>query len=214
MRGQGFLSGVDDLCEWRCDVVVKTLIINGSPRKDGDTAVLISEFKKKIAHETVEISAYRADIEPCNDCRACRNKKGCKIKDEMQLIYADDFDNVIIASPLYMSNLTSPLVGLASRLQAYYCAKRFLKDEFHLKEKKAALILVGGGDGGPAEAIRLSQWLFKKLNAYGFEKNMVFSLKTDEIPAREDTEAIKRVQEIAVNLGSEAFGRDCPVLDL
>jgi len=184
------------------DVAMKTLIINGSPRKTGDTAFLISEFKKHINHEIIEIFAYYDNIKPCIDCRVCAKEKGCKIYDDMQLIYADDFDNVVIASPLYISNLTPPLIGLASRFQAYYCAKRFLKDEFQLKKKKAALILVGGGDGNPAEAMKLSQWIFKKLNAYGFEKRIVFSLNTDEIPANKDKEAIKSLQEIALNLNT------------
>ncbi|MCL2080881.1 MAG: flavodoxin family protein [Oscillospiraceae bacterium] len=177
---------------------MKTLIINGSPRKNGDTAFLISKLKEFIEHETIEISAYYDNINPCIDCRACKVKKGCAINDKMKLVYDGDFDNVVIASPLYMSNLTSPLIGIASRFQAFYCAKRFLKDEFILREKKAALILVGGGDGGPERAIGLSQWIFKKLNARGFENHMVFSLKTDDIPAMKDKEAIKRVQEIAL----------------
>ena len=179
---------------------MKTLIINGSPRKTGDTAFLLSELKRHINHEIVEISAYYSNIKPCIDCRACTKEKGCKTDDEMRLIYADDFDNVVVASPLYISNLTPPLISLASRFQAYYCAKRFLKDEFRLKQKKAALILVGGGDGNPSEAIKLSQWIFKKLNADGFEKNIVFSLKTDDIPSSEDKEAIKKVIEIALYL--------------
>ena len=179
---------------------MKTLIINGSPRKKGDTAFLLSELKKHIDHEVLEISAYYNNIKPCNDCRACTKQKGCIIDDDMRLIYADDFDNVVVASALHMSNLTPPLVGLASRFQVHYCAKKFLKDAFRPKEKKAALILVGGGDGGPADAIKLSQFIFKQLNAREFEKNMVFSLKTDKIPASEDKEAIKRVKEIALRL--------------
>jgi multimeric flavodoxin WrbA len=172
---------------------LKTLIINGSPRKTGDTAFLLSKLKKSINHKTVEISAYYDKISSCIDCRACQKIKGCTIDDKMQLIYGDDFDNIVIASPLYMSNLTPPLMGIASRFQAYYCAKRFLKDEFVLKKKKAALILVGGGDGVPEEAIRLSQFIFKKLHAVGYEEHTVLSLRTDIIPSRQDEDAIKRI---------------------
>lgn len=183
---------------------MKTLIINGSPRKNGDTAFLLSRLKKSINHETDEISAYNDKISSCIDCRACQKKKGCTINDKMQLIYDDDFDNVVIASPLYMSNLTPPLMGIASRFQAYYCAKRFLKDEFILKKKKAALILVGGGDGGPKEAIRLSDWIFKNLHAFGYKEHTVLSLRTDYIPASQDEDAIKRVEAIA-----SYFNGDC-----
>jgi multimeric flavodoxin WrbA len=182
---------------------MKTLILNGSPRKKGDTAFLLSKLREYIDHEIIEISAYYNNIKPCIDCRACKKDKGCIIKDDMQVIYDDDFDNVIIASPLYISNLTPPLFGLASRFQAYFCAKHFLKDEFCIKEKKAALVLVGGGDGGPNPAMDLSKWIFKRLNATGFEKYIALSLKTDEIPASEDIEAIRKVQEIAVYFNEE-----------
>jgi len=176
---------------------MKTLIINGSPRRNGDTAFLLSELKRRLNGEVVELDAYRANCSPCIDCRKCREKKGCVIEDDMRLIYDDDFDNVVIASPLYMSCLTPPLMAIASRFQVYYCAKRFLKDEFHTVPKKGGLILVGGGDGSPAPAINTAEWMFKKMNAQGHREHRAFSLKTDDIPAREDAEAIEKVLEIA-----------------
>jgi multimeric flavodoxin WrbA len=176
---------------------VKTLIINGSPRRNGDTAFLLAELKNHLRHEVVELSAYYDAISPCVDCRACTKKKGCIINDRMQLIYEDDYDNIVIASPIYMSNLTPPLMSIASRFQAYYCAKRFLRDEFIPRAKKSALILVGGGDGGPREAIRLSEWMFKKLNAAGHGQYTALSLKTDAVPSSQDEEAVKQVKEIA-----------------
>lgn len=179
---------------------MKTLIINGSPRLNGDTAFLLSEFKKNINHEIKELRVFdkSVNIQPCSDCRACKARKGCVVSDDMQLIYSDDFDNVVIASPIYMSNLTPPLVALASRFQAYYCAARFLKDKFLLKEKKAGLILVGGGDGSPTPAVNMSNFVFKSLNAKALETNTAFSLKTDEIPASEDEEAIQKAKQIAL----------------
>ena len=50
---------------------MKTLIINGSPRVNGNTAALIAELKKHISGEVIELSAFRSDIAPCTDCRAC-----------------------------------------------------------------------------------------------------------------------------------------------
>jgi multimeric flavodoxin WrbA len=176
---------------------MKNFIINGSPRKNGDTAFLLSKFKAYIDHEVKEISAYYDNISPCIDCRACQKKKGCVIKDKMCMIYEDDFDNIIIASPLYMSSFTPPLMGIASRFQSYYCAKRFLKDEFNPKKKNAALIIVGGGEGGPEAAIKLSAWIFKKLNAVLHEEHIALSLKTDDIPSGQDENAVKRVEVIA-----------------
>ena len=176
---------------------MKTLIINGSPRKSGDTADLLAELKRGLQGEVLEISAYYDGISPCVDCRTCRTVRGCAIQDGMQMIYADDFENVVIASPIYISNLTGPLVSLAGRFQAYYSAARFLKDPFRPKRKKAALILVGGGDGTPDGAFGLAGWMFRKMNACGFEDHTVLSLHTDEISAREDAAALQMVREIA-----------------
>lgn len=67
---------------------MKTLILNGSPRKDGDTVSLINKMLPRLQGEYKIIDCYTADIAPCIDCRCCREKLSCPIKDEMQDIYA------------------------------------------------------------------------------------------------------------------------------
>lgn len=182
---------------------MKTLIINGSPRKNGDTAVLLTELKKYLAGEIIEISAYYNNIKPCIDCRYCWKNAKCAIIDDMDFIYNDDFDNVVIASPIYLSGLTGPLTSLASRLQVYYAAKRFLKKEIEVKAKTGVLILVGGGDGKVEHAVKTANWMFKKMNAICQDENRVFSLKTDDIPAFKDLKAQEKVKEIAENLNNK-----------
>lgn len=176
---------------------MRTLIINGSPRKDGDTSALIKELKKHLGGDFLELSAYYNKIAPCNDCRSCWKKKGCVIKDDMELIYSDDFDTVVIATPLYMSGLPGPLVSLASRFQSYYATKRFIKEPMNIKPKHAILIIVGGGDGRPDPAIDLTKWMFRYMNATFDDNNAVFSLKTDQLPASMDQEALMKISEIA-----------------
>lgn len=175
---------------------MKTLIINGSPRENGNTAFLISELKNDLKGKVVELSAYKNNIKACIDCRFCWEHTYCAIKDDMQVIYNDDFENIIIASPIYMSNLTGPLMSLASRLQVYYAVRRFQKVDLNLKKKNAGLILVGGGDGKPDKAIDLAKWMFKKMNAIYDEENTVFSLSTDNVPASEDKEALIKVKKM------------------
>lgn len=136
----------------------------------------------------------------CIDCRQCWKKKGCVIKDDMAKIYNDDFDTVVIASPLYMSNLTGPLVSLASRFQAYYAAKRFLHDSINIRRKLGVLIIVGGGDGGPQQAIKLAEWMFKKMNANIKDKNVILSLHTDEIQVKDDSHSFEKIKEIAYRI--------------
>jgi multimeric flavodoxin WrbA len=184
---------------------MKTLIINGSPRRNGDTAALLSEMKKYLEGDIIELSAYRNNISPCIDCRYCWKEGKCTIKDDMQVVYDGDYENVVIASPIYMSGLPGPLISLASRLQVYYAAKRFLHKKIDTTPKKAALILVGGGDGGPDNAIKIASWMFKKLGATYNEENCIFSLKTDEIPASQDEVALQKVKRIAENLNKSLY---------
>lgn len=179
---------------------MKTLIINGSPRENGDTAFFLSILKKHLEGTWKEISAYYDNIKPCIDCRFCWKNGYCSISDDMNYIYSDEYDNVVIASPIYMSNLTGPLVCLASRFQAYYAANRFLKMKRELRLKKAALILVGGGDGRPDQAIKLAKWMFENMNANYHAEDTLLSLNTDRIPADKDSASIEKVMKIAGSL--------------
>ena len=63
---------------------MKTLILNGSPRKKGETAFMIEALSRELGGEIKVVNAYTADIRPCVDCRWCFKNPGCAVKDEMQ----------------------------------------------------------------------------------------------------------------------------------
>ena len=48
---------------------MKTLIFNGSPRKNGETAYMIRTLQENLGGDFKVVNAYRADIRPCIDCR-------------------------------------------------------------------------------------------------------------------------------------------------
>jgi len=174
-----------------------TLIINGSPRLKGDTVALITELRRHLNGDILELSAYRSNITPCIDCRACWDKFGCVIDDDMNILYSDNYDNIVIASPIYISNLPGQMLNIASRFQAYYAAQYILKKAPILKQKRAGLILVGGGDGSINDAKRISTWIFKRLNASGYDKHIALSLNTNTLPAADDINTLTTVREIA-----------------
>ncbi len=181
---------------------MKTLIINGSPRKKGDTARLLAELRGRLDGEVIQIDAYDAGISPCVDCRACQRKPGCVIRDDMDIIYGDDFDSVVIASPIYMSSLTGPMVSLASRFQAYYCAKRFLNISPERRPKKGAVILVGGGDGSNKCALDMAKLMLRYMHARLAEESIIMSMDTDNLPAGEDAAALSAVGKLAERLNA------------
>ena len=136
----------------------KTLIINGSPRPRGNTARLIEELKSHLEGEVLEISAFRSDIAPCVDCRGCWKTAKCVIRDDMDLIWADDFDNVVVASPVYFMTLPGKMLDLLSRFQPWHAAMYFLNQPLQQREKKAGVILTAGGrhnEAGAAHHIRV-----------------------------------------------------------
>ncbi|MCK8058215.1 MULTISPECIES: flavodoxin family protein [unclassified Fusibacter] len=146
---------------------MKTLILNGSPRKSGDTMALINQLTQVLKGEVVQINAYDKKIASCTDCRYCWSNHDCIIKDDMQEVYqlVETVDVVVIASPLYFSELTGELLGVLSRFQKYYARRIIQKDSaFKLKPKHGLLILTGGGDGGPGPAIERTSILFRQLN--------------------------------------------------
>jgi multimeric flavodoxin WrbA len=161
---------------------------------------LINEMKKYLQGEVKVVSAFYDNIAPCTDCRDCWKTEGCSIRDDMQEIYRDlnEFDNVIIASPLYFSELTGPLLSLASRLQTYYAAKFKRKAPVKLKPKYGALIITGGGDGTTEKAESTARALFRMMNVTSIGN--IFSLKTDDLPAADDTMALEEAHKTALRL--------------
>lgn len=180
---------------------MKTLILNGSPRKNGDTISLINKLTEQLNGEYKIVDAYYSDISACVDCRYCWNNDGCSIKDEMTEIYdyIADCDNVVIASPIYFSQPTGKLLDICSRFQTYFAAKHFRNQTPIIKPKKGAVILVGGGDGNPEDAYKNVCTILHHINVIETHP-LVGSFNTNESTATEDTEAIKSIANVANHL--------------
>jgi multimeric flavodoxin WrbA len=176
---------------------MKTLIMNGSPRKNGDTVSLINKVIENLQGEYKIINSYDCKIGPCVDCRYCKENPGCSIHDEMQEVYdyIQECDNIIIASPIYFSELTGSLLNVGSRLQTYFCARYFRKELPIQKAKKGAVILVGGGSGSLTKPYETACCLLHDMNVTNILP-VVYSHKTDDIPAIEDENALLGVQQI------------------
>ena len=181
----------------------RTLILNGSPRRDGDVAALLDAVKAGLRGQAEELRLFHARLSPCVDCRLCAKAPGCTIRDEMDRVYADYFDAVLVAAPVYFGDLPGPLLNVLSRFQAVYAAKTVLRSPIPLRPKRGALILTGGGHGGPEGALKHAAQLLHAMNAAGHEAHTVLSLKTDALPAREDTAALAAARDLAAWLEGE-----------
>lgn len=176
---------------------MKTLILNGSPRRNGDTVSLIKKLTEQLNGEYKIVNAYYSDISACVDCRYCWNNDGCSINDEMTEVYdyIADCDNVVIASPIYFSQLTGKLLDVCSRFQTYFAAKHFRNQTPIIKPKKGAVILVGGGDGNPEDAYKTACTLLSHINVSEVYP-LVGTFNTNELPVIRDAEVLKSIENI------------------
>lgn len=180
---------------------MKTLILNGSPKRTGDTTALIQELVKHLDGEVQVVSSHFDGISPCTDCRYCWNHSGCAIQDKMQDIYAflEDCDNFVIASPIWYSELSGPLLNLASRFQTYFVARMFRNEPYSVKRKRGVLLLAGAEPGTEIKATSTAHTIFRHVNALPCVAT-VFSLNTNSTPAADDEIALADIRKTALLL--------------
>ena len=119
----------------------------------------------------------------------------------MQEIYLllQTCDNVVIASPIYFSELTGKLLDLGSRLQLYFSAAHFRHETLPLNPKKGAVLLVGGGSGNPQKAYDTAVCLFHYMNVQQIYP-LICSHNTDYVPASEDKSVLTEIKHAAAFL--------------
>lgn len=180
---------------------MKTLLFNGSPRPAGDTARLIAELTGALNGDVLEVDCYRCGIQPCWDCRHCWTHSDCQIQDGMQPVYhcLEACEAVVIASPIYFSELTGPLLSVLSRLQRYYCNRVLQRAPLPVRPKRGGLILVGGGDGSMERARQTAVTLLHQMNATQILPPVCFHL-SNVLPASEAPELLQAVRQLAHSL--------------
>ena len=117
------------------------LILSGSPRKGGNTDLLVEAFVKGASqkHHVEVVSVHDYKVSPCKGCNACFKSKdyACVQKDDMAVIYEkmSQADMLVIASPVYFYGISAQLKTIIDRLH------NPIRNSFPIK--KMALMLVG-----------------------------------------------------------------------
>lgn len=103
----------------------KIVILNGSPRKTGNTSELVKAFTEgaeSVGNEVITFHLDSMEIHGCKGCFGGNNSKDCPCvqKDDMAQIYpvVKAADVVVLASPLYYWNLSGQLRTAIDRLFA------------------------------------------------------------------------------------------------
>lgn len=168
-----------------------TVILNGSPKKNGNTSFLINMLIPRLTGDFKIIYTFFENITPCIDCQKCHTSEKCSLssdKNDKTTVFLEDIkkaDNIIIASPLHYSMLSGTLLDFVSRFQYFYVSKYIRKDKnFSIKEKKGFLLLTGGGttkDFYPVE--KITKLIFRQINA-SYEDTLKY-MDTDSMPLYE-----------------------------
>lgn len=111
---------------------MRILGIAGSPRRGGNTDLLLAEFLRGAASQGAEVKTIVLDelsIAFCQHCDACFKKGICKIKDDMQMVYQEleAADGIVLASPIQFASISAELKTMIDRCQALWSRKYVLK---------------------------------------------------------------------------------------
>ena len=104
----------------------KVLGIGGSPRKGGNSDILLKRLLKGVADEGVvaeEIQLRDYQFQSCTGCERCRKEKQCvELKDGMQLIYPKikEAEGLVLVSPIHNYNMTALMKSFIDRLYCFY----------------------------------------------------------------------------------------------
>lgn len=100
---------------------MKVLAINGSARRDGNTAILINTIfseLNKAGIETEMVQFSGTIIEPCKACWACGGQKNCVHRKDMFREVFDKMmkaDGIILGSPVYSANISANMQAFLER---------------------------------------------------------------------------------------------------
>jgi len=175
---------------------MKVLGIVCSPRKKGNTEILVQEALTSARESGAETELLRVSemkIAPCDGCRTCVQSGECRIKDDMQKIYKKllEADAIILGSPVYFWTVSSQAKTLMDRTYA-------LRYPNHRLKNKVGGAIVATGRRGSVNALSTINNFFLGhdmqvtglgISGYGTEKGEV---KQD-----------KRAMEAAKSLGKQ-----------
>ncbi|MBA3060498.1 MAG: flavodoxin family protein [Nitrospirae bacterium] len=130
---------------------MRVIAFLGSPRKDGNTELLLNEAIKGVKVSVSAVQVFNLNlmkISPCQDCGGCDETGECIVEDEMSQIYnaIRTADRIILASPVFFFGLSAQTKIMIDRCQAFWCEKYLLKKPIPEGEfgRKGLLLLVGG----------------------------------------------------------------------
>ena len=191
---------------------MKVLMLNGSPRPNGNTAIALAEMEKIFDAEGIEtecIQVGQRDIRGCIACGRCAQLGRCVIDDivnELSPKFAA-CDGLVVGSPVYYASANATLVALLTRL--------FYSTPFDKTMKVGAAVVAARRGGLSATFDELNKFFTISGMPVASSQywNSIHGLTPGE--AAQDAEGLQIMRTLARNmtflmksvaLGKEAFG--------
>ncbi len=132
--------------------MTKILGICGSPRRGGNTEILLDQALSGAACAGAIIEKIVLNelcLKLCQNCGGCSKTGACVIKDDMRKLYekVGESDALIVASPIYFGSLSAQTKVMIDRFQPYWVRKYILKKPVSKKKyRKGVFLSVGAAD--------------------------------------------------------------------
>ncbi|MCR5271741.1 MAG: flavodoxin family protein [Lachnospiraceae bacterium] len=191
---------------------MKVLILNGSPKKNGNTSIAIGEMVKVFDGEGIEteiVDIGTTDVRGCIGCGSCSGTGKCVFDDIVNQVAKkfEEADGLVLASPVYYSSPNGSLISLCDRL--------FYSTHFDKSFKVGASVVVARRGGSSASFDVLNKYfsISNMVIATSQYWNMVYGAAPGE--ANEDLEGLQTMRTLAQNmsflmksiaLGKEKYG--------
>lgn len=184
------------------------VIINGSPRNEGNTGTVIRELIGQIGDKnSVElIHIPEMDISFCNGCNYCQNSSelnNCREKDDFQEVVEKikNADLTILASPLYIFGFTAQLKRFLDRMYSLVFDFRTAKSQSYLKSSRFLLIITSlGPETVSRPCIDTFKEMCKTLEAESLGEFVVPFCRNEKRVKRNSLEAIEMISGIVSTL--------------
>ncbi|HIW81318.1 MAG TPA: flavodoxin family protein [Candidatus Acetatifactor stercoripullorum] len=191
---------------------MKVLMLNGSPRKDGNTSIALREMEQTFAKEGIETETVQVgnkNIRGCIACNFCKDNGRCVFDDAVNQLAPkfEEADGLVIASPVYYASANATLIACLDRL--------FFSTPFDKSMKVGASVAVARRGGCSATFDELNKYFTISGMPIASSQywNSVHGRNLGE--AAQDAEGLQTMRTLAKNmsfliksiaLGKEAYG--------
>ena len=176
---------------------MKVLIINGSPRLDGNSSRLVKELTSVFDKENVEVDLYQIGnkaIRGCMACGYCYTHGECVFKDDVNDLAKrfEQADGLIVIAPVYYGSANGSVISLLDRL--------FYSSHFDRRFKVGAAFAIARRAGTTATFDELNKYfaLNQMPIASGRYWNNGFGREQGQI--EEDLEGLQNARIVARNM--------------